>query len=128
MATLADELLNDFEDDGDENTEQQNGFEHEEESDQANEFRPSPDLMERDGDEEREEEMEDADEEAAAQDVANLEPADDEDETKAKVEKMRLGSVRDVRSVAGLMKTLEPILEVSALPLPPIKALAVYTR
>ena len=38
---------------------------------------------------------------------------EDEEETKAKVEKMELGAVDDVRSVARLMKTLEPVLEVS---------------
>jgi hypothetical protein len=43
---------------------------------------------------------------------------EDEEETKAKVEKMQLGGVDDVRSVAGLMKSLEPVLEVST-PFPP---------
>ena len=37
---------------------------------------------------------------------------DDEEARKAKVEKMHLGGVDDVRSVAGLMKVLEPVLEV----------------
>lgn len=37
---------------------------------------------------------------------------DDEEARKAKVEKMRLGGVDDIRSVAGLMKVLEPVLEV----------------
>lgn len=37
---------------------------------------------------------------------------DDEEARKAKVEKMQLGNVDDVRSVAGLMKVLEPVLEV----------------
>jgi hypothetical protein len=37
----------------------------------------------------------------------------DDDDAKAKIEKMQLGGVRDVRSVAGLMKTLTPVLEVS---------------
>ncbi|KAG0124189.1 hypothetical protein HOY82DRAFT_573800 [Tuber indicum] len=36
---------------------------------------------------------------------------DDEEARKAKVEKMHLGGVDDVRSVAGLMKVLEPVLE-----------------
>lgn len=34
------------------------------------------------------------------------------EETKAKVEKMQLADTRDVRTVAGLMKTLDPVLEV----------------
>jgi U4/U6 small nuclear ribonucleoprotein PRP31 len=38
---------------------------------------------------------------------------EDEDEAKARVEKMQLGGVDDVRSVASLMKTLEPVIEVS---------------
>ena len=46
-----------------------------------------------------------------------IDTLDDEEATKAKVEKMQLGGVDDVRSVAGLMKTLEPVLEVST-PLP----------
>ncbi|KAK3383874.1 hypothetical protein B0T24DRAFT_646037 [Lasiosphaeria ovina] len=36
---------------------------------------------------------------------------DEPDEAKAKIEKMQLGGVRDVRAVAGLMKTLTPVLE-----------------
>ncbi|KAK0612949.1 hypothetical protein B0T17DRAFT_593193 [Bombardia bombarda] len=44
-------------------------------------------------------------------DVSNDLGGGDADETKAKVEKMQLGAVRDVRSVAGLMKTLTPVLE-----------------
>ena len=44
---------------------------------------------------------------------------EDEEETKAKVEKMELGGVDDVRSVAKLMKTLEPVLEVSTSYFPP---------
>ena len=40
------------------------------------------------------------------------EDAPDEDATKDKVERMKLGGVGDVRSVAGLMKRLRPVLEV----------------
>jgi U4/U6 small nuclear ribonucleoprotein PRP31 len=121
MATLADELLNDFEDDRDETNDQENGF-HDEAGDQRDEVHASTDYH--DGDEA---EMEDADEEiAAAQDSNTLDTADDEEETKAKIEKMRLGGIRDVRNVAGLMKLLEPVLEVSV-PLPSTKLLLVYT-
>lgn len=40
----------------------------------------------------------------------------DPGEAKAKIEKMHLAVVRDVRSVAGLMKSLAPVLEVSTAP------------
>ncbi|KAI9884635.1 MAG: NineTeen Complex (NTC) component [Watsoniomyces obsoletus] len=122
MSTLADELLQDFEDSG-------SG----EEDVQVSEFAANgePDArpvvnghgrrkrqradhdgydngMELDGDEESEdEEMGDA----ANGDPNVLEEGDNEEEAKAKVEKMQLGGVNDVRSVAGLMKTLEPVLE-----------------
>lgn len=117
MASLADELLNDFEDSGSESGEQ-NGFMDDDaknsgylgiqrDHDDMDE-RPS---MELDGDEE---EPEDAEEELAAKGSKD-EVMDDEEETKAKVEKMKLGAVEDVRSVAGLMKQLQPVLEVSIL-------------
>jgi hypothetical protein len=89
MSTLADELLNDFEDSGSE------GEQVEDEEASAG----AQNGMELDGDEE------DVDEEMGE--------VEDEEEAKAKVEKMQLGHVNDVRSVAGLMKILEPVLEVS---------------
>ncbi|EXJ59247.1 hypothetical protein A1O7_06679 [Cladophialophora yegresii CBS 114405] len=107
MATLADELLNDFDDDGDENDNQENGFQDGEAADGEHARHPSPDP----GRDEDEEEMEDVDEELAARELGAFGTAEDNEETKAKVEKMRLGGVRDVRSVAGLMNTLEPVLE-----------------
>jgi len=111
MATLADELLNDFEDSGSEHEEEANGLEPGDEipADENDHNHGIP----LDGDEE---EMEDAEEEVTARD----DDLEDEDDTKAKVEKMRLGAVRDVRTVAGLMKTLQPVLEVSSIP--------IYTR
>jgi U4/U6 small nuclear ribonucleoprotein PRP31 len=105
MATLADELLNDFEDSGDENEDQANNFHNDISDTQLAEVDTG-----RDGDEE---DMEDAEEEVVAQDAMTLDAGDDEDETKSKVEKLRLGGVRDVRSVAGLMKKLAPVLDVS---------------
>jgi U4/U6 small nuclear ribonucleoprotein PRP31 len=121
MASLADELLNDFDDSGSENGEQ-HGF-LDDDSEQLGDLgiqrdhddmdeRPS---MELDGDEE---EPEDAEEELVANGNKG-EVMDDEEETKAKVEKMKLGGVEDVRSVAGLMKQLQPVLEVSSLSIPP---------
>ncbi len=41
---------------------------------------------------------------------------DDLETAKAEIEKKHLGGVRDVRTVAGLMKTLTPVLEVSISP------------
>ncbi|MCJ1336014.1 U4/U6-U5 snRNP complex subunit prp31 [Bachmanniomyces sp. S44760] len=112
MATLADELLNDFEDSGSDGEEQKdNGF-----------LRDDPDsesrtpVLERNGvkmDIDEDDEA-DEDEEMANGDsiqAETLEDIDDEEEAKAKVEQMQLGGINDVRSVAGLMKTLEPVLE-----------------
>ncbi|KIW91066.1 uncharacterized protein Z519_07960 [Cladophialophora bantiana CBS 173.52] len=109
MATLADELLNDFEDSGDENNDQANGFQDRDEAIHTEGLGHTTDYTKRAHDEE---EIGDADEELAAQEAAAAaEAVDDEEDTKAKVEKMRLGGVRDVRNVAGLMKTLEPVLQ-----------------
>ncbi|KAH0843324.1 hypothetical protein AYO21_10480 [Fonsecaea monophora] len=114
MATLADELLNDFEDSGDENNDNDNAndFQDGDEANHANGLGSATDNVQRGGDD-SDEELEDAEEEVAAQKASAIaaEGVDDEEDTKAKVEKMRLGGVRDVRSVAGLMKTLEPVLE-----------------
>ena len=115
MATLADELLNDFEDsDPEGDGEHANEF-HDDEAE-----RPSNGLMpHQNGITDMDMEDEDGEDEDEAMDVANavktegLEAGDDEEEAKAKVEKMELGGVKDVRSVAGLMKKLEPVLEVS---------------
>lgn len=63
--------------------------------------------MELDGDEEQEDEDEDM-----GGVNGDLDAGDDAEARKAKVEKMQLGSVDDVRSVAGLMKVLTPVLEV----------------
>ena len=119
MSTLADELLNDFEDSGSEaegEDEQQNGFLQDDATPPATNGRAqAPEgSMVLDGDEEDVSE----DEEAAALGT-NGAAADveDEEEAKAKVEKMQLGGVNDVRSVAGLMKTLEPVLQVWAISL-----------
>jgi hypothetical protein len=68
--------------------------------------------MELDGDEEEVDE----DEDMTGMNNGTIDALDDEEEAMAKVEKMQLGAVKDVRSVAGLMKTLEPVLEVSTFP------------
>lgn len=120
MTTIADELLNDFEDSGGEEEAddglQQDGFL---DGPSANGLRPAESTeaqdnggMELDGDEEEVDDGEDMQGDSA---MTGRE-AEDEEETKARVEKMQLGAVGDVRSVAGLMKTLEPVLEVSDTP------------
>ena len=115
MATLADELLNDFEDTGSEADEQAveengvgdsglagasaaNGTSHDEPG------------MELDDDEE---DVGDADELNGVSATKAAQEAEDEEETKARIEKLQLRRVTDVRSVAGLMKTLAPVLQVS---------------
>lgn len=117
MSTLADELLQDFEDSGSEGEDQQNGglFADEDDSKAGLNGHASSGTgangggMELDGDEEEVDE----DEEMAGMNDAAVDRPEDEEEAKAKVEKMQLGGVNDVRSVASLMKTLEPVLEVS---------------
>ncbi|KAF8459087.1 hypothetical protein BGX38DRAFT_1084352 [Terfezia claveryi] len=66
--------------------------------------------MEIDGDEEGDQDDEDADM-GGVVDTADLDANDDAEARKSKVEKLQLGGVDDVRSVAGLMKILEPVLE-----------------
>ncbi|KAI1616478.1 hypothetical protein EDD36DRAFT_136733 [Exophiala viscosa] len=116
MATIADELLNDFEDSGSENEDNTNGFhagDHNDglyakgDEDPDVTVSGSPDRDDIPGDEN----MEDTEEEVEADDAARGDIADDEAEAKAKVEKMRLGGESDVRNVARLMKTLQPVLE-----------------
>lgn len=119
MSTLADELLNDFEDSTSEGeTERSNGFLHNAptpptagtSNGHPRAVRDSTGSMEVDIDEEDGEE----DDEMVNGDILGSEMLGepDEEEAKAKVEKMQLGGVNDVRNVAGLMKTLEPVLEV----------------
>lgn len=113
MSTLADELLNDFEDSGSEGEgEQQNGFLQDDATPPVTNGKAlGPEgSMVLDGDEE---DVSEDEETALGGGAANGTAVDveDEEEAKAKVEKMQLGGVNDVRSVAGLMKTLEPVLQ-----------------
>ena len=119
MATLADELLNDFEDSGSEaeGEDQQHGILQDGASPPPVNGTAAESSMVLDGDEEDVAEDEDDDDEPLKGGLAAA--VEDEEDAKAKVEKMQLGSVSDVRSVAGLMKTLEPILEVSNIVLLP---------
>ena len=111
MSTLADELLNDFEDsDSEGEGDQQNGFLQDGPSPPAANGHHTPaGSMVLDGDEE---DVDSDDEMKGMQGDRAVADVEDEEEAKAKVEKMHLGGVNDVRSVAGLMKTLEPVLEV----------------
>jgi U4/U6 small nuclear ribonucleoprotein PRP31 len=112
MSTLADELLQDFEDSGSEGEELENGNLFNDDSElNGSASRADSGGLELDGDEEEVDE----DEDMAGMNNA-IDALDNEEEAKAKVEKMHLGAVDDVRSVAGLMKTLEPVLEVSTPP------------
>lgn len=114
MSTLADELLNDFEDTGSEGEgEQHNGFL------QASPSPPASGLPNGhpkiNGSVPADDAEEDEDEDTEMLNGSTgMEDAEDEEETKAKVEKMQLGGVSDVRNVAGLMKTLGPVLEVGS--------------
>lgn len=114
MATVADELLNDFEDSGSENEDGTldapadgldapgtNGL-------RGIESNGDTEGMILDGDEE------DDDEDGKNGDTEPQRPgaeAEDENEAKQRVEKMQLKAVGDVRSVASLMSQLSPVLE-----------------
>ena len=118
MATIADELLNDFEESGSENEDEQTnrqifddhgGTEQDTVAGQPSGSGQNGSMV-LDGDEEE------PDEEDLAGGVPShlkMDDPEDEEETKARVEKMELHNVGDVRSVAGLMKQLEPIIKVS---------------
>lgn len=123
MSTLADELLNDFEDSAsDGEGERQNGFLHDASTTPiaskpnghpraaVKDSIGSMEVDDDEGDGEEDDEMADGDMLGSE----TLDDAPDEEEAKAKVEKMQLGGVNDVRNVAGLMKTLEPVLEVGS--------------
>ncbi|TKW59912.1 U4/U6 small nuclear ribonucleoprotein Prp31 [Colletotrichum tanaceti] len=110
MATIADELLQDFEDSGSEAEDTQQDHDPLGFLDNAPEAngRKSAGDMDVDGDQS---EAEDEDDEMGGVSKSAVDSAEDAEDTKAKVEKMQLGGVDDVRSVAGLMQTLEPVLE-----------------
>ncbi|PSK37497.1 hypothetical protein B9Z65_2239 [Elsinoe australis] len=122
MATVADELLNDFEDSGSE-AEENGGFDAQNDgfhgSPGANGERRDSDsiakdaLMELDGGEKEGEgpgEIEDEEMAYLSEQKPGVE-IENEEEAKQRVDKMRLKGVNDVRSVASLMDTLKPVLE-----------------
>lgn len=121
MATLHDELLQDFEDSGSEQGDEriEDDFLGDKRVAATNGLLESHTVADMDLDG-GDGEGEDEDEEMAGNDPASGKQApEDPEETKARIEKMQLKGVGDVRSVAGLMKTLEPVLEVS-FPTPPL--------
>ena len=102
MSTVHDDLLNDFGSSGDEADEaEDNGLILNKDTDRTN-----ADGADEDG-------VDDPD--SMDVDATGPEVGDDDDATAKtqQIEKMQLGAVKDVRSVATLMQTLEPILEVS---------------
>jgi len=125
MTTVAEDLLNDFEDD--DNEEDQNndelfgdhgygdaldngvGLSAATDGEDGADALADGDYL--DGDEE----ADDGDLSGGAAPNVKMEDQEDEEETKARVEKMQLASVGDVRSVARLMKELDPVMEVSTL-------------
>ncbi len=123
MSTLADELLNDFEDSGSEGeADRRNGFLHDTPSPppvprQGSGLNGTAEGMILDVDEEADEDEDLEMTNGGTLASESLESVEDEEEARAKVEKMQLGGFSDVRSVAGLMKTLEPVLEVGFIPL-----------
>ncbi|KAI9782725.1 MAG: U4/U6-U5 snRNP complex subunit prp31 [Geoglossum umbratile] len=121
MSTLADELLQDFEDSGSDREENPSHEFLNGDGDPSNQT-PVGGRRRKSHSDDQNGGMELDDDESEVGDVdvemlvggngEALENGDDEEEAKAKIEKMQLRGVDDVRSVAGLMKTLEPVLEV----------------
>ena len=106
MSTLVDELLQDFEDSGSEPDETRhddlNGLDAAPTNGHAADGGMDVDAGDS-GDE---------DEEMSGVPESAIGAVEDAEEAKAKVEKMQLKGVGDVRSVASLMQTLEPVLQV----------------
>lgn len=103
MSTLAQELLDDFEDSGSEN-----GDNHSELGLDADDAAPQ-----QAGDQDADMVL-DGDEEPAAaddEDEAMGGTLDEEEDARAKVEKMHFGAVKDVRKVSTIMDRLEPLLK-----------------
>lgn len=126
MSTLADELLQDFEDSGSENGDDRNNARLELDDGPAVSNGHSRggggDMMldgddddGDDGDDKQEEEEADEDEDMGGVDVDDgiVNAMEDEEAAKARVEKMHLGHVKDVRKVTSVMDRLEPLLRVS---------------
>ncbi|KAF4829426.1 Pre-mRNA-processing factor 31 [Colletotrichum tropicale] len=116
MATLAEELFNDFADSGSEADETQQDGDDALGLDLAHQTvnHSSSNDMDLDADDSEA----DADDDVmAGVSKGTVDTVEDAEDAKSKVEKMQLGGVSDVRSVASLMQTLEPVIEVSKHPL-----------
>ncbi|CAK4032818.1 Pre-mRNA-processing factor 31 [Lecanosticta acicola] len=114
MATAADELLNDFEDSGDENEQEQVDDQYFGESGGlSKDSNGSTSAVGQDGGMEMDGDEEDVDSAALADVSSHMKMEEEEtaEETKARVERMELQNVSDVRTVAGLMKQLDPLLQ-----------------
>jgi hypothetical protein len=107
MSTLAEELEQDFADSSGSDNEQHDG---------ANGL---VDAVVDEQDSDVDMDGSDANGHDAANGVPEPSRGEDPDEARAKVEKMQLHGINDVRSVAGLMKTLQPVLEVSEISFTP---------
>jgi U4/U6 small nuclear ribonucleoprotein PRP31 len=112
MSTLVDELLQDWEDSGSEGGEDRKDaglLDGDEEADG---------LMGTNGDVEMDVGDLLSSDEDNDEDMGGTEPKikldDDPEEAALRVDKMKMGAIADIRSVAGLLKTLEPVLEVSS--------------
>lgn len=110
MSTLAEELLQDFEDSGPENGSEQNDVDLGGEMSPGRARDGSSGEPMLDGDEE---EQPDEDEEMKGVGDASSEPMADEESAKAQIEKMDLGRVKDVREVTSVMERLDTLLKVS---------------
>ncbi|KAI1175406.1 hypothetical protein F4777DRAFT_333724 [Nemania sp. FL0916] len=113
MSTLADELLQDFEDSGSENGDARDDLALDlGDGAGAADGGPQADSdMMLDGDEEDQpDEDEDEDEDMGGVDEAT-DAMENEEAAKARVEKMQLGNVTDVRKVTNVMQRLEPLLK-----------------
>ncbi|KAG9255028.1 uncharacterized protein F5Z01DRAFT_653684 [Emericellopsis atlantica] len=101
MSTVAEDLLNDFASSGDEAEDETYSGLKNDDAPQTNGDRD--DAMDVDGATARPNGADDEDNE--------MNDADDDEVKMAKIETMELGGVKDVRSVASLMQTLEPVLQ-----------------
>lgn len=106
MSTVHEDLLNDFGSSGDEADDgEDTGLQLNDKPDAHGDGADSMDVDGPDGEGDK-----DGGDDDASHHNNN---AGDDEAAMEKIEKMQLGNVKDVRSVAGLMQTLEPILEVS---------------
>ncbi|WEW61617.1 U4/U6-U5 snRNP complex subunit prp31 [Emydomyces testavorans] len=111
MATLADELLNDFEESGSENETQEITFHDEPPEEVVVEPKRTASLMALDEADVDEVLVDTATIKAPSTQIDDSVGEQEDGDTKARIETMQFASVSDVRSVARLMKTLQPVLD-----------------